>query len=165
MATKLPKSIIKKYGISKKAWSVYRAQKGKSRKASVVNKVAKRKRTTVRRSSRRSSKNTEMMANFGAFLYGVGRDQTLGRLDPLVARLGPQFQSFQYLDEGVMFGLSWALNKGKIPFVNKIPLSKQIGKAGMRIEAYNVGRQMSRQGLGFLSPTQTATAQTSGKLF
>jgi len=46
----LPKSIIKKYGISKKAWSVYRSGRSGNRKA---NKPRKRHMSIVRRMPRR----------------------------------------------------------------------------------------------------------------
>ena len=48
----LPKNIIKRYGISKKAWAVYRSQHTAARPASTGGKkVAKRRRASSRRSS------------------------------------------------------------------------------------------------------------------
>jgi hypothetical protein len=41
---KLPKNIIKKYGISKKAWQVFRGQKKSSSKKTAVYKMARKKR-------------------------------------------------------------------------------------------------------------------------
>lgn len=55
----LPKSIIKKYGISKKAWAVYRGQRGTSKRKSSVKKVrkmARRRRRYTRRRRRRRPK-------------------------------------------------------------------------------------------------------------
>jgi len=50
LAKGLPKSIIKKYGISKKAWSVYR---GRKRKTSRTRKTKVTRRKGVRRMARR----------------------------------------------------------------------------------------------------------------
>jgi hypothetical protein len=58
---KLPKSIIKKYGISKKAWKVFKSKKSSARKKSKSQKIkgvkpmARRRRYTKRRSYRRYS--------------------------------------------------------------------------------------------------------------
>ena len=54
----LPKSYIKKYGISKKAWRMYRASKRKapSRKTRTVSRTARRRRSSRRRSYSKSSK-------------------------------------------------------------------------------------------------------------
>jgi len=72
MAKGLPKSLIKKYGISKKAWSVYRA--GKSRVKKAVHRKANKRKTTYRyavrhmakrkRSSRRSFLSFGTVAKF-----------------------------------------------------------------------------------------------------
>jgi hypothetical protein len=60
MAKGLPKSIIKKYGITKKAWSVFRGRKGKTRsrktRASNPRKV---KRRMARKKKRRGGKSLQ----------------------------------------------------------------------------------------------------------
>jgi hypothetical protein len=49
----LPKSIIKKYGISKKAWSVFRGRRTKSRPRSRVSNPKRRVKRTARKKKRR----------------------------------------------------------------------------------------------------------------
>lgn len=52
---KLPKSIIKKYGITKKAWSVFKGRKKtKSKKRASPKKTYRRKRKIAKKRSRRS---------------------------------------------------------------------------------------------------------------
>lgn len=154
---KLPKSLIKKYGISKKAWSVYKARKRGGKK------VAKR-RTTRRAAKRvyRRSKASAFTPAVGALAYGLGREWTLGRLDPVLSKV--PIAGFQYVDEAAMFALSWALSKGKIPFVNKLKISRSIGKAGMMIEAYRVGASLAQNGFSIMQ-TQQVKSSSSGQLF
>jgi len=53
----LPKSIIKQYGITKKAWSVYRGRKkSSSRSSKVTGKVKRRTKSLARRRGRRGSR-------------------------------------------------------------------------------------------------------------
>lgn len=151
---KLPKAIIKKYGITKKAWSVYRANKRGGKK------VAKRK--TARKRTYRRKTSASMNPAIGALAYGLGREWTLGKLDPLLARV--PVAGFQYVDEAAMFALSWAMAKGKIPFLNKVKASRAIGRAGMMIEAYRVGSSLAQNGFSFMQAKQTQT-QSAGQLF
>jgi len=73
MAKGLPKSIIKKYGISKKAWEVYRGSK-KKRKVNKSRRTSKsRRKTLVRRRSyrrkprrRRTQKRISLIGTAGA---------------------------------------------------------------------------------------------------
>jgi len=72
----LPKSIIKKYGISKKAWAVFRGQKSKGstprpKKARKVKKVARRRYS--RKRSRRSGGMTVPLAVVGGLGAGLAR--------------------------------------------------------------------------------------------
>jgi len=74
----LPKSIIKKYGISKKAWAVYRGKKSKSsnprpkKKARKVRTYLARRRYSRKRRSR-SRKMTVPLALVGGFAASVAR--------------------------------------------------------------------------------------------
>lgn len=77
----------------------------------------------------------------GAFVYGVGREWTLGKLDPLIQKI--PIPGVQYTDELAMFGVSWLLAKGKIPVVNKAKISRSVGRAGMMIEAYRIGAMLA----------------------
>ena len=72
----LPKSIIKKYGISKKAWAVFRGQKSKGstprpKKARKVKKVARRRYS--RKRSRRSGGMTIPLALVSGVAASVAR--------------------------------------------------------------------------------------------
>lgn len=169
---RLPKSIIKKYGISKKAWSVYRAQKGRSRTVSVGGKVAKRRKKSGKKSVARRMASNQFAPAVGAFAYGAMRQATLAKVvDPVLnnIQLPVVGQMAQYTDEAAMFALSWAISKGKVPFVNKVKVSRSIGRAGMLIEASRLGQMIGAQTVnGLVSQFGTSTPaqqQTSGKLF
>lgn len=78
---KLPKSIIKKYGISKKAWRVFRARKSsksapkrrrRSTKKKQVSTMAKRRRTARRRSAPSRRRRKGNSGNMQLLWMGVG---------------------------------------------------------------------------------------------
>ena len=97
MAKGLPKSIIKKYGVSKKAWQVYKEQKkggrktkskskkSKSKKSGGRKKVAKKK--TYRRRSFGFGKISLKGAIFGGLLIAAAKW--------LVRRFAPQFAGYE----------------------------------------------------------------------
>ena len=138
---RLPKSIIKKYGISAKAWAVFKGRK----KTKPLTTMAKRKRTRrvrsrssfKRRARSRKSSGFGGVAGLvlGSAIYGGGREYASNMLQPLSSKL----PFGQYSDEVALGAVSYALMKGKVPFVNKIPLSREIGKAGLTIEAARMG--------------------------
>lgn len=157
--TKLPKEIIKKYGITKKAWSVFRAGKSGASKTMAKTRKAKTSFRSKARSYSRKVSSSPLTPALGALLYGAGRQYTLGKLDPLLAKI--PLAGFQYVDELAMFGLSYALAKGKIPFVSKFPITRSIGRAGMIIEAYRVGASLAQNGFfsfSLMSSSATSTA-------
>lgn len=95
MAKGLPKSIAKKYGISKRAWAVYRGRKKKrsaakprkrSRASSGGRKTARRRSNRRRRSSRRSSKygviGTVLKLAIGAYIGNIAGGQIQKYADP-----------------------------------------------------------------------------------
>lgn len=142
----LPRAIIKKYGVSKKAWAVFRAgRKSQSRTARAVGGVymaARRKKRSGRvRGFARRAAGSALAPAMGALIYGAGREIALAKLDPLLAKL--PLPGVQYADELVMFGLSYALAKGKIPVLNKWAITRSVGRAGMIIEAYRVGASVA----------------------
>jgi hypothetical protein len=160
----LPKSIIKKYGVSKKAWRVFRAQKSKrrapKRKASVVRrtkKVARRRRTVKKRARRAHSrmKSGLVYDMAGGMAYGFGRDFVSSKLAPVTAKI----PGGVYADNIMMGAVSWALAKGKIPFANKLPLMRKIGRAGLIIESAMLGEDI-RRGTNFGSGS-TGSSQLS----
>lgn len=79
----LPKSIIKKYGVTKKAWRVYRARKGKKRSSKSKrssNPKKKVKRMAKKKKSRRSGFSANSMFKWiriGA-LVGPGAAELMG---------------------------------------------------------------------------------------
>ena len=77
----------------------------------------------------------------GSMVYGAGRDVVSDKLAPLTAKV----PAGDLADEVVMGLLSWAVSKGKIPLINKIPLSREIGKAGLTIESARVGNYASNR--------------------
>jgi len=86
----LPKSIIKKYGISKKAWAVYRGKKSKGsnprpKKARKVKKVAKRKYS--RKRSRRRGGMTIPLAPLAGLAAGLGSGSSWSGGASVISRL------------------------------------------------------------------------------
>ncbi len=145
--TGLPKSIIKKYGVSKKAWKVYRSTKKKSRGGYMPRKRASRSRPKTRVVYRRinySRKKKSGMGQWGgilgAFVYGAVRERISIAIDPLTRKI----PAAGYADEIGMALLNFALAKGKIPFINKLPITRQIGKAGLFIEMARVGEGVTK---------------------
>lgn len=121
---KLPKSIIKKYGISKKAWSVFRGQSRTS--SSSRGTMAKKT-----RSKKKYSSNSNLLMVVGAsMLYGAGR----AKLSQLTQQYIPSFAG-QYTDEVVLGLLGWYLSK-------KGGMIGAVGKSALIIESASVGNQL-----------------------
>ena len=132
----LPRALIKKYGISKKAWSVFRASKSRSSSARVTT-MAKKTRKQYNFSSSRKSK---LMAVGGAILYGFGRKY----LSNVVQTYLPSFAG-QYTDELVLGGLGYY-------FSNKSGIVGSVATAAMLIESASIGNQL---GASMFGTTQT----------
>ena len=139
---RLPKSIIKKYGISKKAWAVFRGHKTTTRR--VIKLARKRHRTARarglfgRRTHKRGLGGGITGTIIGGVVYGAGRTYVSNLVAPLTSKL----PLGQYADNVAMGLVSWLLATGKIPLVNKIPMSREIGKAGLCIEAAFAGQEL-----------------------
>lgn len=136
--TGLPKSIIKKYGVTKRAWQVFRGYKSHSKsKKRGFSTMAKRKRK-YHRGGRSSSMNWKKLVVAGA-IYGVAREPVANALSSVVINKLP-FGA--YNDEAVMGAISYLLAwKGK-------GYVKEIGEAGLVIE---VARLLSGISSGALS--------------
>jgi len=156
----LPKAIIKKYGISKKAWSVFRS----SRKRSVQPMARKRFKTrtrTVVRTVRRGVKRTFSFGGgvvpklIGGAAYGAVR----APISNATANLLPGVLG-RYTDNVVMLGLSWGASQGKIPLVNKIPYSREMGTAGLYIESAMLGQELAQQFMGTGTMTSSSASTT-----
>lgn len=139
----LPKSYIKKYGVSKLAWRKFRADKSKprSRGASTMarkktRRVSNRRRPAVkaRRSGRKKGGNWTPF--IGAGLYGAMRGRVSTALLPLTAKM----PLGGIADEAAMMGAMWAAKK----FAGgKIPMLGDIAKAGMIIESARIGEAVA----------------------
>lgn len=79
----------------------------------------------------------------GGVAYGAGRQYVSNLIAPLTSKI----PLGQYADNVGMGLLSWALATGKIPLLNKIPMSRDIGKAGLAIEAAFAGQELMGGGL------------------
>lgn len=113
--------------------------------------MAKRRRkTTVRRARARplfkrkakrqsSKKNPALLGTIiGGMAYGGLREFASNKLAMLTKGTTLSFLG-NYSDEVVMGTLSYFMAKGKIPLLNKVPYSREIGKAGLVIESARIG--------------------------
>lgn len=121
----------------------------------------KRRKSSPRRATkRRSSKgaNTMLMQGLGAAVYGASRAKVSNLLTPVTSKvpLG------DVADEAVMLALSYLLAKGKIPMLNKVPMLRQVGKAGFYIEAARLGEAAIS---GSIFGNMATSTTSSGKLF
>ena len=98
MAKGLPRSIVKKYGISKKAWQVYKSQKRRGRTSRKTRKLSggrtRRRRRSVarrRRTRRRSFLSFGRIGLKGAVIGGL----LIAGVKYLVRRFAPQFAGYE----------------------------------------------------------------------
>jgi hypothetical protein len=166
--SKLPKAIIKKYGITRKAWAVFKGKKTSVAKTPMAKRRSKSRskarsfsfsRKKSRRSSRGSGGGSVNMTGLliGAAVYGAGREFASDKLSVISNKL-----PFGELADEVTLGtLGYFMAKGKIPMINRIPYSKDIGKAALTIEAARIGAYVGQKYL----PTSTATNSSSGIVY
>lgn len=132
----LPKSIVKKYGISKAAWRAYRAGKAKkSNPPKKVTKTAKRKggrRAKARKYGRRALFGPELNYVLGCAGSFVGEELEVNQIRPRVeAMTGARTQMNVGLEGGVDLLLGFAAN-----YVgNRIPQ----GRTFLKGLAYTIG--------------------------
>lgn len=128
----LPKSIIKKYGISKKAWAVFRggsASRGKT-------KMAKKRYGFARKARRFAKRSTDMSNPVGivlpAFAYGAARPMLSDWASPLTSKL-----PFGNFADEIVLGLAgyFMAKKGN-------GIIKNAGKAILTVEAASLGNQV-----------------------
>jgi hypothetical protein len=118
--------------------------------------MPKRRKATTRRRSfkkvRRSSRGIsgDVSKVVGGAAYGAAREYLSNLMRPLSDRI-PVVGD--YGDEVVLGALSWLLMKGKLPLLKQIPISREIGKAGLYIESARVGSTF-----GSMIPINGATA-------
>lgn len=148
---KLSKAIIKKYGISKKAWSVARHSKNKK-----VNTMARRRfRRSARRSGRRfggGSMLSGLMPILGGAVYGMARPYLNQAAQPLLAKM-----PFGNYNNEILFGGGATLVKAlvKNPTIRAVMTPIQI------VEAASAGETILASATG----GNSASAQTGVTLF
>lgn len=129
---KLPKSIIKKYGISKKAWSVFRGEKKHSSKGA---KTMAKKRHSKRSFGGKSGGMAGVI--IGGGVYGAGRTY----LSNLVAPVTSQMPGGVLADNLVLGAICWFAAK-KV----RNPTIRNVAKAGLAIEAALAGQDLVANG-------------------
>jgi len=131
---KLPKSLIKKYGISKKAWSVFRGSKTKKTGSNTM--ARHRKHYSRHRSRSIGGKLGGMLPILGGAIYGIARPYLNNAASPLLSKM-----PFGELNNEVLMGGGATLVKMlvKNPTVRGLMTPVQI------IEAASAAETLTRQ--------------------
>ena len=87
----------------------------------------------------------------GAMVYGAGREWVSDKLQPVLSKIPV---AGDLADEVGMGVLSYFVAQGKVPLVNKIPYSREIGRAGLTIEAARAGAYLG----GRFLPTSSGSS-------
>lgn len=141
----LPKSIIKKYGISKKAWAVYRGKKSKGsnprpKKARKVKKMARRRYS--RKRSRRSGGMTIPLAPIIGLGAGLAGGSTWSGGNSVISRLiegdftdAMKIGAYHYLGYDINLGKFeiQGLMTGIMPLVVGALIHKFVGGAPLNV--------------------------------
>jgi len=141
---KLTKALIKKYGVSKKAWAIARKQQG-GRKRTAVKKTKTRKvKTMARRRRSYARKAKSYLANprvkgvlsiAGMVGYGYIREEISDKIAQ--SNIGKNLPVTQFTDEAVMLGV----NKiARMLGGNKVPILSGMLRAGKSVEWARVGQ-------------------------
>lgn len=90
----------------------------------------------------------------GAAAYGAGREWASDKLQPVLSKI----PAGDLADEVGMGVLSYFMAKGQVPLLNKVPYSREIGRAGLTIEAARVGSYVANRYLptGTMQTTSTS---------
>jgi len=109
------------------------------------------------RSSRRSSSGIggDFALIGGAMAYGAGREWLSDKLQPVTTQVAGVAGS--YADEVVLGALGYFMMKGKIPLLNKVGMTRDIGRAMVVIEAARIGQSA----LSSVMPGQSTTSSNS----
>lgn len=109
------------------------------------------KRTSARRSARfsvrRGRKSSgggfggDMALIGGAALYGAGREVLSDWLSPITTKVAGV--AGDYADEAVLGAIGYFMAKGKIPGVNRLPLTREVGRAMLTVEAARIGSSLA----------------------
>jgi len=100
--------------------------------------VRARARPAFMKRRRRNSKgmNSELKIAIGGFGYGAIR-QPLNNIAQMIP-----FVAGAFGDEVGLGVLSYLLARGKIPILNKLKVTRDIGRAGLAIESASLGQQL-----------------------
>lgn len=148
MAKGLPKSYIKKYGITKKAWREYRKSKGGKRKT--TRRSTKRKTTRRRSTSRNAVRRIKKLNLPIALIAGTAA----GLIDPVKAAIqekdpakAARIVSYHYLGFNVTTGQfePEGLKKGLLPLIAGALIHKFVGGAPL-----NVNKSLAAAGVPIL---------------
>jgi len=144
----LPKSIIKKYGISKKAWRIYRGKK-KPRSRVSNPKTKRRVKRTARKKRRRSSGFTIPLAPIAGLAVGMLKpieEAMKGNINGVVAHVAMNYTGCDpnKLGRPDFFQIQRAAN-GILPLVIGLLVHKFVGGAPL-----NLNRMLARAKVPFI---------------
>jgi hypothetical protein len=122
----------------KKGWKAFKASKRTTKRKTKSTRTRSSKVSNVRRRKSNGFKGLFGTA-LGAMAYGAGREMISTKLEPITMRI----PAGEVADEVVMGALSYAMMKGKIPFIKNFPISREIGKAGFYIEMARIGNYLA----------------------
>ena len=131
------------------------AKRRRSKARSSFRGFAKRK---SRRSGRSTGSGNLTGLLIGAAVYGAGREWVSNKIAPVTSKI----PAGQYADEVGMGVLSYFVASGKIPLINKIPYAREIGKAGLTIEAARIGSGLANQYMPTSGTTSTTQSTSYG---
>lgn len=114
-------------------------RKRKTKTRTIVRTVTKKASKRRRKSSSSMSGVTAML--IGGMAYGATRQWASDQLASLTKGTTMSWLG-EYSDEVTMGALSYFLMKGKIPLLNKMKWTKEVGKAGLYIESARAGSQL-----------------------
>lgn len=104
-----------------------------------------------RRSRSRKGNSTGSLTGtlIGAAVYGAGREWMSNKLSPLTSKV----PAGDLADEVTLGAISYFMAKGSIPLLNKVPYSREIGRAGLTIEAARAGAYLGGRMIPSASPS------------
>lgn len=147
---KLPKSIIKKYGISKKAWQVYRGQ-SRSSKRGTTKQMAKKRYARIRRVAKALD---PVKILIGAGIYGAVREPIAS--SEVFVNLTNKIPLGGVTDEVILLALGWfGYKKGK-------GIVRDISLGALSIEGARIGEQIRK---GTLLTGVSSNGASTGSTF
>lgn len=156
---KLPKSIIKKYGISKKAWRIFKSKRKAPKKAKV-------KTMAKRRKAQPKGFMQKIMAKIGtplaAVAYGYTRDKISDAL--MMSKIGQQLPLTNFTDELAMLGVVWGARKFGLA---GNPIGGKLIRAVETVEWSRIGETLSdmQQGLQGNAASGNSSLAKANELF